>query len=80
MATINTDEWMAELDRVAATCTPIVDDRGFTVDDLVRVKGMSRSTAERIVRVRVAAGEVAMIGKRSGYGAARVYEAVRPAQ
>ena len=78
MPTIGTEEWLAELDRVASFGDRgnLVDDRGFTNVDLVKHKGMSRSTAERVLREQVKAGIIKEIGIRSTKGRAKVYEII----
>jgi DNA-binding IclR family transcriptional regulator len=59
--------------------TPLIVDRGFTVSELQKLKGMPRTTAERTVARMVTAGRAVAIGYRPGQGAGRVYELVKPA-
>jgi hypothetical protein len=80
MATITTEEWRAELDRVAAMIEDndtIEAGRGFTAQELAVHIGRSRSnTSERIV-IMEREGKVRFIGYRKGTHRAKVYEVVQ---
>jgi predicted transcriptional regulator len=73
---------LSELDQVCAMIKTldVVTDRGFTVNDICRAKGVGRSTAERNVLELVNGGNIKVIGRRGGRGGAVVYELAAPAQ
>jgi predicted transcriptional regulator len=80
MSTINTDEWRAELDALLASTSyhgPIIVTDGFTMLDLMAQKGMTRTTAQRVVTDLCHAGKVKHIGYRPGKGGPKVYQVVK---
>jgi len=80
MSTINTSEWSAELDRMLADFsirTPIIDDRGFTLSDIVDKHSCSRTRAQMILTTLIKQGKVKHTGFRSGYSGTKVYELVK---
>ena len=79
MAQINTEEWLAELDKVMEgtnSHTPIIADKGFTLSDLMAHKGLSRSRTCDIVKQKEVAGLIKLIGYRPGRNGPKVYEMV----
>ena len=76
---ISSEEWLAELDRVMELSnqfTPIVDDRGFTCNELAARIGRSpRASKDRILTL-VKDGVIKHVGYRSGKNPAKVYEMV----
>jgi len=79
MAQINTEEWLAELNKVmegANGHTPVVADRGFTLNDLMAHAGLSRTRAHDVVKAKVKAGTFKHIGYRPTKNGPKVYEMV----
>lgn len=77
MAKINTEQWLAELDRVASftpTHSPIVLDRGFTIYDMMDRHEMSRSRASGMMANLIRSGKVKHVGYRKGRNPMKVYE------
>ena len=81
---INSEEWLAELDRVMSedspSRSPIITDRGFTVMDIVRNKGTSVSGTKLILLRLTKSGKVQQIGWRPGQNGGKVYEFISKTQ
>jgi tagatose-1,6-bisphosphate aldolase len=77
MAQINTEQWLAELDMVKSltpTNSPVVLDRGFTVNDIVDRHEISRTRASSLMVKLVKEGKAKHIGYRNGRNPLKVYE------
>jgi hypothetical protein len=75
---VNVD--LSDLDELLASTSyhgPIVETEGFTLFDLIEQKGMTRTTAQRVVGDLCHAGKVKHIGYRPGKGGVKVYQVVK---
>ena len=79
MAEINTEEWLAELEKVMEgeiRHQPTVEGRGFTLNDLMVHNGVSRTRAHDIVKKKELSGLIKHIGYRPTKNGPKVYEMV----
>ena len=79
MAEINTEEWLAEFEKVMEgeiRHQPTVEGRGFTLNDLMAHAGLSRTRAHDVVKAKVKAGTFKHIGYRPTKNGPKVYEMV----
>jgi predicted HTH transcriptional regulator len=76
MAEITTEEWLSELDQVAALCDihVIPESRGFTAKQLSARLKVKRTTGDRRIEELIQQGVIRAIGYRPGRGKAAVYE------
>ena len=79
MPSINTEEWLAELDRVADLCggRTIVATGGFTVKDVMARGNSKRVNTSEQLRSLEAEGKIRFLGYRPGSAGEKVYELVR---
>lgn len=70
---------LSELDQVAAMIPrqQVIEDRGFTINELSDHTHVSHVTAQRHIDSLLKQGKVRQIGVRPGNGGARVYEVAR---
>jgi predicted transcriptional regulator len=75
---VNVD--LSDLDALLASTTyhgPIIETEGFTLFDLMEQRGMTRTTAQRVVSDLCRAGKVKHIGYRPGKGGTKVFQVVK---
>ena len=81
MPQIDTNQWLAELDKFIDSSSDglrlFVTDRGFTVYDVMERCGFKRWKAMQMILDGLRNGRIKHIGYRPGHGGINVYETIK---
>ena len=56
--------------------SPVIDDRGFTLADVIAQRGVKRARAQQIIVLMIESGKIKHVGYRSRTAGAKVYEII----